>query len=209
MGSLISSKMIAIIDYGMGNLHSIHNALQYLGYDSNITSNPKEILAANKIILPGVGSFYEAMSKLKERNLLDLLNEVVINQKKKVLGICLGMQLFAEQGIEGGNTIGLGWIKGKIIPLNNKNLKMPHIGFNTTIICKPNSIFKDLKGNQDFYYVHSYVLACENEEDVASWTTYGSKFVSSVQKGNIFGTQFHPEKSQTTGLKVLKNFAKL
>ncbi len=200
--------MISIVNYGMGNIKSIQNAIRYLGIVSRVIDSAEEILNSNKLILPGVGSFARAMENMRKMNILDALNGAVLKSGVPILGICLGMQLFAEIGDEDGPSEGLGWIAGRVRKFNTTSgLKVPHIGFNATFFSSNNRIlFDGLDEHADFYFVHSYVLSCEHETDVSSWTEYGEKFASSVRRNNIFGTQFHPEKSQRNGLVVLKNF---
>lgn len=202
--------MISIVDYGMGNLRSIQNALTYIGVDSRITGSPDEILKSEKLILPGVGSFRVAMENLKRKGLLPALNKAVLEQKIPVLGICLGMQLLAEQGEEDGPTKGLGWIPGEVKHFPKKDkIKVPHIGFNTVSFKSEDILFSGLNNCADFYFVHSYHMICRDPYNVSSWSKYGEEFVAGVHHENIFGTQFHPEKSQSNGLRVLKNFANL
>ena len=209
---MFGRHMIAIIDYKMGNIKSLENALSFLGCESCVTNQAEKILGADKIILPGVGAFDVAMKNLQKNNLVETLNTAVFEKHIPILGICLGMQLLASRGEENGLTDGLGWISGTVkrFSFNNKNIRIPHIGFNSVDFedRSPN-LFEGLTEGADFYFVHSYHMMCENNADVASWTEYGEKFVSSVQKGNIFGTQFHPEKSQSNGLKLLRNFIAL
>lgn len=196
----------------MGNIRSIQNALNYLGINSKLISSPKEVHESEKLILPGVGSFRLAMKNIKEKNLTEALNESVLDDKIPVLGICLGMQLMAEESEEDGLTKGFGWIKGtlKKFDAEKLNIKVPHVGFNTVFFEKQkNTLFKGLGKKADFYHVHSYRLAYDNNKEVSGWSEYGEKFVSSIEKENIFGTQFHPEKSQSNGLTLLKNFAEL
>lgn len=200
--------MIAIVDYEMGNIRSLQNALDFLGAASIVTRNSKKLLAADKIILPGVGAFDLAMKNLKRFKLLPVLNEAVVKRKKNILGICLGMQLLAQKGTENGVTDGLGWIKGTVkkIPADPK-YRLPHIGFNSILIKQnKNPLFRNIEDGTNFYFVHSFVLTPSDNVDIASWTDYGIKFVSSVAKNNIYGIQFHPEKSQSNGLTLLKNF---
>lgn len=203
--------MISIVNYGMGNIQSIQGALQYLGFESRVVSKPEEILASRKLILPGVGSFAKAMDNIRKLQLLAPLNESVLEQKVPILGICLGMQLLADSGEEDGPSAGLGWVKGKVRMINaGKELKIPHVGFNTVFFVDGNNaLYQGLNTSGDFYFVHSYIFDCERKADVSSWTDYGERFASSVQHKNIYGTQFHPEKSQSNGLTVLKNFASL
>lgn len=204
--------MIAIIDYKMGNIKSLENALHFLGCESCVTNQAQEILSADKIILPGVGAFDVAMENLRKYNIIDTLNTAVLEKKIPLLGICLGMQLLASHGDENQPTDGLGWIDGTVqrFSFQNSKIRVPHIGFNSVHYedRSPN-LFDGLTKEADFYFVHSYRMICKSNSDVASWTEYGEKFVSSVQKGNVFGTQFHPEKSQSNGLKLLRNFISL
>jgi imidazole glycerol-phosphate synthase subunit HisH len=203
--------MIAIIDYGMGNLYSVKHALDYLGADCKITRSKDDLLASDKLILPGVGSFKHAMANINQFGLVETLNKCVLEMKKPIIGICLGMQLLSEEGEEDGLTKGLGWINGRAIKLKNGNgLPVPHIGFNTVhFVSSPYNLFDGLDSQADFYFVHSYQMECTSSKDISGWCNYGEKFVASVQRQNIWGTQFHPEKSQTNGLRVLNNFMKL
>jgi len=200
---------IVIIDYGISNLTSVANAFSYLGEKTIISNKAQDIKDAEKIILPGVGAFGDGMKNLKELGLIEVLNEEVIKNGKPLLGLCLGMQLLADEGEEGGLIKGLGYIQGKVKKLEpkDKNLRVPHIGWNDVFLKKDCPLLSGLKEYEDFYFVHSYHLV--PEEDVTVGTCeYGEKFVAVVQKNNIFATQFHPEKSQRPGLKILKNFIK-
>jgi glutamine amidotransferase len=204
--------MIAIIDYKMGNIKSLENAIDFLGCTSCVTNQAEKILNADKIILPGVGAFNIAMKNLKIFKIIEPLTKAVFEKKIPILGICLGMQLFATHGEENGLTDGLGWINGTVkrFSFNDEKIRIPHIGFNSVDFenRSPN-LFEGLTKEADFYFVHNYHMICENNSDASSWTQYGERFVSSIQKQNIFGTQFHPEKSQSNGLKLLKNFISL
>lgn len=201
--------MISILNYGMGNIRSIQNALNYLGVEHQVIDSPKQVLESEKLILPGVGSYRLAMENLNKRKLIDALNEVALKKKIPVLGICLGMQLMAEESEEDGLTKGLGWISGTVkhFPKENQSLKVPHVGFNTVFFEKGNSrLYKGSGNKADYYYVHSYRIIYDESKEVSGWTEYGGKIVASIEKENIFGTQFHPEKSQSNGLIMLKNF---
>jgi glutamine amidotransferase len=196
----------------MGNIRSVQNALSFLGIEHKLINSSKEILESKKLIIPGVGSFKKAMENMQKNNFINSLNEAVLDKKIPVLGICLGMQLMAEESEEAGITKGFGWIKGtnKKLDAEKFKIKVPHVGFNTVFFEKGNQkLFKDLEGKADFYYVHSYRIKYDDCDSVSGWSEYGEKIVGSIEKGNIFGTQFHPEKSQSNGLLMLKNFADL
>lgn len=200
--------MIAIIDYGVGNLQSVVNALDYIGARSMITADPSAILSADQILLPGVGSFGRAMENIHRVALAPVLEKAVFEEKKPLLGICLGMQLLTERGTEGGDSQGLGWIEGVTEQLEFGQMKVPHVGWNRTQVQNDCPLFRGLESAADFYFVHSYVVKCKASE-VIGRCTYGYEFAAAVRKGNIYGTQFHPEKSQEPGLLVLRNFAEL
>lgn len=195
--------MVAIIDYGMGNVASVQKALHFLKIDSKVTSNFEDINNSKYIILPGVGSFRQAMENLEKRKLVSFLKEKVA-EGKPFLGICLGMQLLAERGYEDGVTEGLGFIEGDVILIPETNLPIPHIGWNNITVKIP-QYFDNLNDN-NFYFVHSYFFNATDVNDISATVKYGNDLVAVVQKNNVFGTQFHPEKSQTSGLQVLKNF---
>lgn len=198
--------MIAIIDYGMGNVSSVQKALNKIGLMSKITADREEIINSTHVILPGVGSFNQAMKNLHKRGLVDVLNEVVVENKKPFLGICLGMQLLADLGLEDGETQGLGFIKGVVKPIINHELPIPHMGWNEIQVRK-DDFFVNIQDN-NFYFVHSYCFEVEDESDIAATVEYGHLITAAVQKNNIFATQFHPEKSQSEGLEILKSFFK-
>jgi glutamine amidotransferase len=195
----------------MGNLRSVESALSYLGVASKISSDPSEISLSSKIILPGVGSFNQAMNNIHQMNLYEAICEAVLIKKVPLLGICIGMQLLAESGEENGNIDGFGFIEGNIARFSEQIVeKIPHVGFNSVKIINTNSLlFKRLSSNLDFYFVHSYRLAASNKSFVCGICEYGEKFVAAVECDNIFAVQFHPEKSQSTGLQVLLNFSKV
>ncbi len=197
---------IAIIDYGVGNLKSVYKAFLSLGLEAVVTSDTKEILKADKVVLPGVGAFKDAMKELKERGLTEVIYETV-EKEKPFLGICLGMQLLFDKSYEYGEVEGLKLLRGEIVKLDVP-LKVPHMGWNTLNFKKKEPLFTGLSDNSYVYFVHSYYL--ETTEDIVSSTThYGKEIAVSVQKDNIFGAQFHPEKSGDIGLTMLKNFGGL
>jgi len=200
---------VAIVDYGMGNMRSIASALKYINVrDIVISSNEKELSKSDKLILPGVGSFRSAMKLIKDRGLDATLNELVIQQEKPVLGICLGMQLLGVSSDEDGVNQGLGFIDGVVDVFNRENVKVPHVGFNQVVLKYPSLLYKDMQDTLDFYFVHSHKMTA-NSGIGQNFCNYGESFVASFEKGNIAGTQFHPELSQKNGLNVLKNFLAL
>jgi len=209
--STLSDKIV-IIDYEMGNLRSVQKAFEKMGEDAIISNDHSIIQNASKIVLPGVGAFKDAMHNLEKFDLIDLLNEEVLQKKKDFLGICLGMQLLASKSYEFGETKGLGWIDAEIIKFDFSDsehpLKIPHVGWNNISFANPSPIFDNIPDNRDFYFVHSYYFNADKKH-VSSTTTYGTEFISSVHKDNIYATQFHPEKSQTHGLSIIKNFIDL
>lgn len=202
--------MITIIDYGMGNLRSVQKAFERIKVGTKISNKAEDIINSDKLILPGVGHFERGMRNLKESGLFDALNEAVLNRKTDILGICLGMQLMTEFSEEGGCK-GFGWItaKTKKFVFNNNQLKIPHMGWNNLIMKGENKLLKGVGSDKFFYFVHSYYVSCENNEDIIAETNYGEKFVSSFNKSNIYGCQFHPEKSHDAGLWILRNFAEI
>ncbi len=201
---------IVIIDYGMGNIRSVSNKIYRAGYEALVSHEKSIINNANKLILPGVGHFFNGMKRLNERNIIDILNKKVLIDKTPILGICLGMQLFTRFSEE-GNTKGLGWLDAETIKfaLSDIRHKVPHMGWNSIEHKKVSLLLQDIPDNRHFYFVHSYHVTCNNKEDVLTTTEYGYEFVSAVQRENIFGTQFHPEKSHEWGEKILNNFLNL
>lgn len=201
--------MIAIIDYDAGNLKSVEKALTFLGQDNIVTRDKDIILSADKVILPGVGSFGDAMEKLKKYDLIDTINQVC-DKKTPFLGICLGLQLLFKDSEESKGVPGLGILDGGIhrIP-DKKGLKIPHIGWNSINIKPDGRIFKDIPNDSYVYFVHSYYLKAQDENIVKATTNYSTNIHASIEKDNIFACQFHPEKSGDVGLKILENFAKL
>ena len=205
--------MISIVDYGMGNIKSMESAFTYLRVPCRVVNTPAEILNSEKLVLPGVGAFAKAMANIIALGLLEPLNAIALVERRPVLGVCLGMQLLADLGEEDGLTKGLGWVPGTVRRLKvEQGLKVPHVGFNTISYPQRSArsvLFEGLTEHPDFYFVHSYVLHATDDCQVTSFASYGSPFTSSVCSGNIFGTQFHPEKSQGNGLRLLYNFARL
>ena len=202
--------MIAILDYGIGNVRSVKNALDALGEKNIITYNHNLISRATHLILPGVGAFTDGLKGLKKNNLIGLLKEEIIVKKKLFLGICLGMQMLGEKSEENSEVEGLCLIKGlvKKFHVNEKKIRIPHIGWNDIKIKKGSRLFKDV-AIPEFYFVHSYFLQPKNKTVVTGTCNYGQNFCCAVEKENILGVQFHPEKSQRAGLTVLKNFAQI
>ena len=201
--------MIAIIDYGAGNLQSVKKALDYLGCQSEITYDKKKIETASHIILPGVGSFGDAMESMRKRGLEETVKNAA-DGTKPFLGICLGLQLLFSESEESPNVEGLGIFKGKISKIpSTDGLKVPHMGWNSIDIKQKSGIFKDIPNDSYFYFVHSYYLNGAEENDVAATTEYGVEIQCAVQNGLVAATQFHPEKSSETGLKLLRNFAEV
>ena len=199
---------VVIVDYRMGNIQSIVGALKYLNVEDIVVSNDSyDIFSANKIILPGVGSFATAMHNMKTLGLDKCLREAVIINKKPILVICLGMQLMGESSTENTSSSGLGFIKGRVCKFKKCNLKIPHIGFNQVNFASNSKLFRGLDNFSDFYFVHSYQMISEHNIN-QSMCHYGNDFIASYEKDNIAGVQFHPELSQTNGLKLLDNFIK-
>ena len=201
--------MIAIIDYDAGNLRSVEKALQYLGKETIVTRDPEQIRRADKVILPGVGAFGDAMKKLQEYHLDTLIREIA-DSGKPLLGICLGLQLLFEESEESPGVKGLGLLEGKIrrIP-EGEGLKVPHIGWNSLHLEHNGRLFRNIPENSYVYFVHSYYLEAKDPEIVKASTEYGVHIHASVEKNNLFACQFHPEKSSETGLQILKNFAEM
>ena len=198
--------MIAILDYDAGNIKSVEKAITYLGQNAQITRDRDEIFSSERVILPGVGSFGDAMCKLREYKLDQVIYDVV-DSKIPFLGICLGLQLLYEYSEETPGVTGLGLLKGTInkIP-DGRGLKIPHMGWNSLEIKKDTALFKGIEGNPYVYFVHSYYLKAEKEDEVAATTHYSTLIHAGVEKDNIFACQFHPEKSGTVGLRILENF---
>jgi glutamine amidotransferase len=204
-------KKVAIIDYGLCNLDSIFRAVEDCGGNPTITDQIREIEKATHLILPGVGAFHYAMENLEKKGLPALLTEQVVGRQIPFLGICLGMQLLATKGYEGGETAGLGWIDGEVrrIEPTEAGERIPHVGWDEVFYQKDCPLFVGIPPGKDFYFVHSYHFCCDNEADIAAYTPYCGRFISAVARDLIFGVQFHPEKSQRLGFQVLRNFLAL
>lgn len=202
--------MIAIIDYGVGNVAAIRNMLKKSGYQSSVTKSHDEIRQATKIILPGVGAFDSCAQNLDLYDLRGILKEMVIENEIPLLGICVGMQLLARNSEE-GTLDGLGFIPSSVkrFKMDNPSFKVPHMGWNTIHPSPDNLLFKDLPDDARFYFVHSYHVVCDSKEHIGAITHYGYTFTSSVKNNNIYGVQFHPEKSHRFGMHILRNFAEI
>ena len=203
--------MIAIVDYGMGNLLSVKNALDYLGEDNFICSNPDELINVNKIILPGIGGFPDCIKNLEASGFIPILNQLVLIEKKPIMGICLGMQIMAEYGYEFSETKGLGWFNAKVVNINtiNNTIKIPNVGWEEIIYNKKSPLFKKLPSKPDFYLVHSFFMEFDDMDSLeidAYYEVEGTKITAAIRKNNIFATQFHPEKSSELGMTLLENF---
>lgn len=202
----MKKKSICILNYGSGNVKSVFNMLNFLGYNPEISNDSDKIRNSTHIILPGVGAFGAAMDKIMDQIPFDVLENEVVQKGKPFLGICVGMQVLADKGLEFGENEGFGWIPGIVDKINTKDLPLPHIGWNDVIIEKETPLFIDLADFRDFYFVHSFAFTAVNKDHVVGKTEYGEKFTSMVQKDNIHGIQFHPEKSQKAGQLLLRNF---
>ena len=209
---------IAIIDYESGNLKSVSKAVELASNnilkksDVKIINSANELKNFDKIVLPGQGSFKQCyQSLLSIDGIVDELNSAVLEKQKPILGICVGMQLFSSFGEEDGGSKGFDWIKGKVNKINliDKNLKLPHMGWNNISINQKSKLFSGIENESHFYFVHSFAFDVENDQFISAKTNYSTEIISAVEKDNIFGTQFHPEKSQANGIKILENFVKL
>ncbi len=200
--------MIGIIDYGLGNLTSVAGAVEHLGYEPTVSNDPNTLGACEKLILPGVGAFGDGMRNLAERELIEPLSDLVQKQRKPILGICLGFQLLAKSSVEFGEHEGLGWIDACVTRFDPKqeDLRVPHVGWNELYQTGDSILFDEVPDECLFYYVHSFKLDTGSKEIIIGECDYGGRFVAAIQCGSIFGTQFHPEKSQRHGLTLLKNF---
>lgn len=204
--------MIAIVDYGSGNIQAIKNIYDNLKVESFFASEPSQLERANKIVLPGVGAFDEAVSKLKSSGMLDVLNHMVLDNKVPVLGVCVGMQVMANASEE-GDIAGLGWFDANVKKFDATTIpnkpKLPHMGWNEVLQKKDCQILDDIQLEKGYYFLHSYYFECNNSDDVLLTAHYGNEFTCAVQKQNIFGFQFHPEKSHSNGINLFRNFSRL
>lgn len=199
--------MITIVDYQMGNLRSVQKAFERVGFSATISSDPEEIARAEKVVLPGVGAFRDAIGELRRRDLVSPLRDVIA-QGKPFLGICLGLQLLFDVSYEDGEWEGLGVISGDVVRFHlSADFKVPHMGWNQVRICKSSSILAGIEDGAHFYFVHSYYVRPRESALIALETEYDQPFCAAIQQGNLFATQFHPEKSQANGLRLLRNFA--
>lgn len=199
---------VGIVNYGMGNIASIRNALESLGVESSVMDSPGQLPSADRIILPGVGAFAAAMRNLEDAQWVEPLRLAVLTDKRPLLGICLGMQLLLTSGDEGGSCNGLDLVEGQVkhIDLQDISLRLPHIGWNEVNITADTPLFRNIPDQSDFYFVHSYTAHPTSEGDIIARTRYGGDFVVAIRRGNVFGVQFHPEKSSIAGRKLLENF---
>lgn len=199
---------VGIVNYGTGNLLSVNNAIEYLGFDVEVFNKPELTPTYDKLILPGVGAFQTCFSNLQKNNFIDILNQEVLVNKKQILGICVGMQIMAALGYEGGVSEGLSWFDSEVVKIQPQDaeLKVPNIGWNELAYDKNNPLFKGLPEVANVYFVHSYHMEFSNSNDIIATCNYGQTITAAINRDNIFGTQFHPEKSQDIGLKILENF---
>ena len=200
--------MIGIIDYGLGNINAISNIYNKLKITNIIINSASDFDKSDKLILPGVGAFDSAMNLLTNSNFIPQIQKQIFENKKKILGICVGMQIFGKNSTE-GKISGLNWIDGTVKKISSNNLRLPHMGWNSVRINRDNFLFNDVTNNEYFYFCHSYYFDCLNQNNILAETNYSHNFASVINNENIYGIQFHPEKSHDSGVKVLKNFAKL
>lgn len=197
---------VCILDYGSGNVKSVFNLFSTVADHVVVSNQSEKILGASHIVLPGVGAFGTAMRKIRDALPMESLEQVVLVEKRPFLGICVGMQVMASRGMEFGEHAGLGWIAGSVEQLDSKGLPLPHVGWNNLTCKQEPSLLAGLGDDPDFYFVHSFAFHADNPQHVLATTEYGEEFCSVIQRENLYGVQFHPEKSQRTGLKLVKNF---
>jgi glutamine amidotransferase len=200
------SRKICILDYGSGNVGSVENICQFLGSNPIVSNEADDIRSATHLVLPGVGSFGASMAKVRSKLPLNIIEKEVLSNKKPFLGICVGMQILAQKGYEYGEYDGLGWMPGSVRKLDSNGLRLPHVGWNNINTTRESALFQNFEGDPDFYFVHSFVFKPEDRETIVANTEYGEVFCAAIQKENIFGVQFHPEKSQRAGMLLLNNF---
>ena len=201
----MKAPLVIVIDYGMGNIGSVYNALTQLGASFRVSDRKENVRAADAIILPGVGAFQAAMHNLRALDLVDELTDQVIGRGKPFLGICLGMQLLARDSVENGFSTGLGWLDGHVVAMQPPGLRVPHVGWNGVQIGRPAELFQRIDEGAHFYFDHSFHLQCRDEW-VTATCDYGERYIAAIARGNMLAVQFHPEKSQRNGLKLLRNF---
>lgn len=205
----VTNRKVCIIDYGAGNVKSVYNIFYDVCNLTKISNQPEDVEEATHIVLPGVGAFQTAVDKIKNLAIFELLENNVLNEKKVFLGICVGMQVLADEGYEHGGYKGLGWVSGVVKKLETKALRLPHVGWNNFKNCANNPLLKGIPLEADFYYVHSYCFECKNPAHSIASCEYGAVFTAIINKDNIYGVQFHPEKSQKAGRKIIENFLRL
>jgi len=204
------NKKVLVLDYKTGNVDSVIKAVNILGYEAIFSSKKNDIDKVQKIILPGQGAYNYAMQKLNDNNILENIKKKISEENIFVLGICLGMQILSTIGIENDRTNGLNYIEGEVKIMKNSPNKLPHIGWNTVKFLDENeNLFKDIQNEKDFYFIHSYYFSCKNKENVIATTKYNEEFPSIIRNNNIYGVQFHPEKSLKNGIRLFENFLKL
>ena len=202
--------MIGVVDYGIGNVRSICAALARLQVPHILTGDPSALRNTKGLILPGVGAFADAMESLRSRNLVEVLNDLVVGKGRPILGICVGLQVMAQEGNEFGRSDGLGWLRAKMTKLqpSDETFLIPHVGWNECTRVRDSALFRGIPTGGLFYFTHSYRLECDDPQDVTAMSDHGGEFVAAIERANIYGTQFHPEKSQQLGLKVFENFSR-
>lgn len=197
---------VCILDYGSGNVQSVYNLISTIAPTAQISNQPETIRAASHLILPGVGAFGASMEKIRSRIPIDVVEEVVLHGGRPLLGICVGFQVMADTGLEFGEHAGLGWLGGEVRRLETGELPLPHVGWNNIELARPSPLLDGIRPDEDFYFVHSYAMVPAQQDDVVARTEYGQSFVAMASRGNLHGVQFHPEKSQRAGRRLLENF---
>lgn len=204
------SPLVAVVDYRMGNLFSLVSAIERFSVPVVVTASPVKLRQATHLVLPGDGAFRTGMDNLRRQKLIPVLEDCVLRMKRPFLGICIGMELLADRGTEDGECPGLGWVNGAVVRLSESaDIRLPHIGWDDVSYRKDAALFRDIPQRADFYFLHSYHFSCRATRDIVATATYGTEFAAAIESGNIYGTQFHPEKSQKYGMKLLENFLKI